>query len=154
MEPPSSTSLQTRCWKYTALATPPRTDREAFEPYEEFSPTLQASSAACVFMLSQRAVGEKGGGSLHSNLLHPDSSAVVPSQKKRGRASRVCFPMANTSTGSPKGDPWHCQFCSDILERGRRYSQHWEERQVLVRAIPHGSGDGREERTQCGTNGS
>ena len=37
---------------------------------------------------------------MHSNLLHPDSSAAVPSQKKWGRASQVCFPVAHTSTGS------------------------------------------------------
>lgn len=88
-------------------------------------------------MPSQCAVGEKGGGSLHSNLLHSDSSAVAPSQKKRGRANQVCFPVANTSTGSPKGDPWHCQFCTDILVMGKKVFLTFIKRRDRCWSEPH-----------------
>lgn len=40
-------------------------------------------------MPSQRAVGEKGGGSLHSSLLHPGSSAVLPNQAEKGKTSLI-----------------------------------------------------------------
>lgn len=88
-------------------------------------------------MLSQCVVGEKGGGSLRSNLLHPGSSAVVPSQKKQGRASQVCFPVANTSTGSWRGDPWHCQFCMDIVEGGKKVFSAFRERRDRCWSEPY-----------------
>lgn len=103
MEPPSPASLQTRCCKYTALATPPRTAREPFKLYGEFSPTPQASSAACVLTLSERAGGEKGGGSLQSSLLRPASSAVLPN--RAGEAETSPIPRSQHLHGQPRGTP-------------------------------------------------
>lgn len=67
--------------------------------------------------LSVRWVRKEGAVCIATS--YTQAAQLLYPQKKQGRASRVCFPVANTSMGSPKGDPWHCQFCSDILE-GRK----------------------------------
>jgi len=45
--------------------------------------------------------------------------------------------MANTSTGSLKGDPWHCQFCTDIFEGGKKAFSVYRERRGRFWSEPY-----------------
>lgn len=110
--------LMTKCYLTWSLLPLPASKQDAASTQHSQHPReLPGSHSSCtesshplprhrqppVLTLSERAGGEKGGGSLQSGLLRPASSAVLPN--RAGEAETSPLPRSQHLHGQPQGTP-------------------------------------------------